>query len=59
VSLPELGIGVDDLEFEPVPKVNGVESKKPTQAAAPCAPATLTISEAKKALAATFGVKPK
>jgi hypothetical protein len=59
VALPELalGVGIDDLQFEPV-------SRRPAQTegegqSAPWPPATLTIAEAKKALAATFGVKPE
>lgn len=56
VSLSELDIEVDDLEFQPA---RGAEarSKRESQPA-PWPPTTLTIPEAKKALAATFGVKP-
>ena len=56
-SLSELGIDVDDLEFQPMLKANETRPKRET-AEVPWSPATLTIPEAKKALAATFGVKP-
>jgi hypothetical protein len=58
VSLSDLGIGVDDLEFESLPGGKEAQPARQGQAAAPWPPATLTIAEAKKALAATFGVKP-
>ena len=56
-SLPELGIRVDDLDFRPLPGAKAVQVKRESHAA-PWPPSTLTIPEAKKALAATFGVKP-
>lgn len=60
-SLSDLGIDVAGLEFNPMP--NGIEApaKREPVAHKPAAawpPATLTIPEAKRALAATFGVKP-
>jgi hypothetical protein len=57
VSLTELGIGVGDLEFEPLTGEKEAPARQ-GQAVSPWPPATLTIAEAKKALAATFGVKP-
>jgi hypothetical protein len=59
LSLSELEIRVDDLEFEPVPGGKETQPAQQSQVAAPWPPATLTIPEAKKALAATFGVKPE
>lgn len=60
-TLSELGIDVDRLKLEKMP-----DGKEPAVKREPVAreasttwpPATLTIPEAKKALAATFGVKP-
>jgi hypothetical protein len=56
-SLSELGISIDKLKFTPM-----LNAKEPPARREPTAPtwppATLTIPEAKKALAATFGVKP-
>lgn len=57
-SLSELGIKVDDLKFEPIPSAKQMPAMLESKAA-PWPPATLTIAEAKKALAATFGVKPE
>jgi hypothetical protein len=57
-SLSELGIKVDDLKFEPIPSAKQMPTMLESKAA-PWPPATLTIAEAKKALAATFGVKPE
>jgi hypothetical protein len=56
MSLSELPIQVDNLEFQPVP---GTKQAQAQSRATHWPPATLTISEAKKALAATFGVKPE
>jgi hypothetical protein len=50
-----LGINPDQLEFEPVPAVTTFP--RPS-AAAPSIPMKLTIAQAKRALAATFGVTP-
>ena len=58
VPLAELGIRVDDLEFQPVTGAEHSRAEEGRASPAPWPPATLTISEAKKALAATFGVKP-
>jgi hypothetical protein len=61
-SLSDLGIDVTSLKFEPMPCAKEPPAKRERVAHKPAAaawpPATLTISEAKKALAATFGVKP-
>jgi hypothetical protein len=57
-SLSEVGISLDQLEFQRMPQAK--ESpvlQEPEAKASP--PVMLTISEAKKALAATFGVKPE
>jgi hypothetical protein len=57
-SLEELGISLDGLKFEPMPS----SSEAPTHSESRLSgssPATLTIAEAKKALAAAFGVKPE
>lgn len=79
VSLSDLEISVDDLEFQPLvrghgrwwssaaaaPETAADTSARPLEAqagpesqATTWPPATLTILEAKRALAATFGVKP-
>jgi hypothetical protein len=58
MSLSDLGIRVSDLEFQPVPAAKRAQAKAQSQATH-WPPATLTIPEAKKALAATFGVKPE
>ncbi len=62
-SLSELGIDLAGVEFEPMPNAKERPIKRqpapPREAVAAAGPpATLTIAEAKKALAATFGVKP-
>jgi hypothetical protein len=58
-TVRELGINPDKLDFKAVPG-SGATVTSPTQAAKEAARAgMLTISEAKKALAATFGVKPE
>ena len=58
--LSDFGINVGDLEFEPMPEGSAPRPNREPQpqTTAPWPPATLTIPEAKKALAATFGVKP-
>jgi hypothetical protein len=56
-SLAEMGINLDDLTFQPMP-----ERDDPALAEAlPVASrsAALTIGEAKRQLAMTFGVKPE
>ena len=60
-TLEELGIDPATLNFEPMPTATPATSTTSTPAtstAGQTAPAMLTIAEAKKALAATFGVKP-
>jgi hypothetical protein len=60
-NLSDLGIDVAGLKFKPMPAAKEPAAKREPsarEAAAPWPPATLTIPEAKKALAATFGVKP-
>jgi hypothetical protein len=58
MTLSDLGIRVSDLEFQPVPAAKQEQAKAQNQTTH-WPPATLTIPEAKKALAATFGVKPE
>ena len=57
-SLDELGVNLDEVRFEPMPQ----DAEAPTRPEHP-APAgplgLLTIAEAKRALAVTFGVKPE
>lgn len=55
-SFEELGISLDGVEFQPMPS-----SSEPLHQSEPGSgfPPMLTIPEAKKALAATFGVKPE
>lgn len=55
-SLEELGVNPSKVKFEPMPQ----EIMPPTRAskASTSAVSMLTIAEAKKALAATFGVRP-
>jgi hypothetical protein len=55
-SLEELGISLKGLEWKTVPTSG---SAPPQPESSPAVPATLTIAEARKALAATFGVKPE
>jgi len=57
-SLEELGISLDGIEFQPMPKTNTNLSQQEVNSAASKVP-ILTISDAKKALAATYGVKPE
>jgi hypothetical protein len=57
-SLAELGINIDELTFLPMPG-GAIPAARPAPAPAPVAPAEiLTIAEAKKQLAAAFGIKP-
>ena len=52
-KLDELPLSISDLTFEPMPEIsNHPETAKPKL------PAKLTMDDAKKGLAATFGVKP-
>jgi hypothetical protein len=54
-SLAELGISLEDLDFQPLSsETAAVSGSRPIVGSAP-----LSIAEAKKALAATFGVKPE
>ena len=55
-TLEELGITINQLKFMSMPKIAKVSASS-EQAIATAS--TLTIAEAKKALAATFGVKPE
>jgi hypothetical protein len=57
-SLDDLGIDVKELEFKPVQKEKKEEGRGATPTT-PAAPTMLTIAKAKKALAATYGVKPE
>ena len=57
-SLEELGISLDGLEFQPVPQTGSASSPAAMKLAESGVP-LLTIAEAKKALAATYGVKPE
>ncbi len=58
-TLEELGIDVSSLDFERMPEAlqQAQQASSGTPGSRP--PATLTIPEAKQALAATFGVKPE
>ncbi len=56
-TLEELGVSLDGVKFKPMPS----REKHPPQASHNAVGAShvmLTIAEAKKGLAATFGVKP-
>jgi hypothetical protein len=57
-SLNELGIDVETLQFQPMPgaKDRRVPHEAPSESGPP---GILTIAEAKKALAAAFGVEPE
>lgn len=57
-SLEELGISLDGLKFEPVAAGSATTTPLESRAAG-AHPPMLTIAEAKKALALTFGVKPE
>jgi hypothetical protein len=57
-SLEELGINLDGIKFQPMPETDMASSPQAMQQAGASVP-RLTIAEAKKALAATFGVKPE
>jgi hypothetical protein len=59
-TLEELGISLDNLKFRPMPKAEaGEESRSQANQTARTHAAPLTIAEAKKALALTFGVNPE
>lgn len=55
-SLKELGIDLAGIEFQPMLHADATQSKHRFETASPT---SLTIAEAKKALAVTFGVKPE
>jgi hypothetical protein len=61
-SLNELGINLNDLAFSPMSpaaaSTRAAERPAPAPDATTGAPAVLTIAEAKKQLAAAFGIKP-
>ena len=57
-SLEDLGISVDGLEFQPIP-LRDAAPRQHGQRLPDSPPTMLTILEAKKALAATFGVNPE
>lgn len=57
-SLEELGIGVEDLDFQTMPDRYEVDAAKASNPIA-MQSVPLTIPEAKKALALTFGVEPE
>jgi hypothetical protein len=56
-TLEELSFSFDDVRFEPVPEV--IEEPQSIESPRTGTPDRLTIAQAKKALAATFGVKPE
>lgn len=56
-TLEALKVSLDGVEFKPMPTRDKALPQPDRQATA-SPPAMLTIAEAKKALAATFGVKP-
>ncbi len=59
-TLADLGIKLEDLKFEPMPPLaSETTPTTPTETPVKWPPATLSIAEAKRALAATFGVKPE
>ena len=57
-SLNELGISLDGIEFQPMPETVIASTPQAMHPGGSSAP-MLTIAEAKKALATTFGVKPE
>lgn len=58
MSIDDLGIDVKALKFEPLPKKEEAGRDDAPPPATPAAPRMMTIAEAKKALALTFGVSP-
>jgi hypothetical protein len=62
-SLEALGISLDGVEFQPMPPSSDLPTTKlslpESTGATEATGARLTIPEAKKALAATFGVRPE
>ena len=57
-SLPELGITLDGIKFEPMPVTGPTAKTLPAQSPAPATAAAI-MAEAKISLAAAFGVKPE
>jgi hypothetical protein len=57
-SLQELGISLDGIKFQPMPETGTASSPQAMHPAGASVP-MLTIAEAKKALATTFGIKPE
>lgn len=60
-TLAELGIDLEGIEWQPVPEVTAADSEttRSEEPTALRAEPPLTIAEAKKRLAVTFGVKPE
>lgn len=57
-SLAELGINLEEVTFQPMPP-RAEEQPLPVERPSPVSGAVLTIAEAKRQLAGTFGVKPE
>ena len=57
-TLSQLGISLDDVEFQAMPPLP-VREIRQLETHSGAAGSNLTIAEAKKVLAATFGVKPE
>lgn len=57
-SLAELGINLEELTFQPMPS-RSEEQPEPVERPSPVSGTVLTIAEAKRQLAETFGVKPE
>jgi hypothetical protein len=57
-SFDDFGVDLDGIEFQPMAPTNEAHPRIGSRPSS-SAPAMLTIDEAKKALAATFGVKPE
>jgi hypothetical protein len=60
-TLVDLGVTLDGIKFKPMPMMpqEGGTSDQPERRSLSLLPTMLTIADAKKALAATFGVKPE
>jgi hypothetical protein len=58
-SLKELGISLDGLEFQPIPRPSSREAVLRGQSSLEIVPPELTIAQAKRGLAASFGVEPE
>lgn len=57
-SLAELGINIKEVTFQPMPS-RSEQQPLPVEQLSPVSGAVLTIAEAKRQLAGTFGVKPE